>query len=718
MALVSIDWGRDGVVVAYRTGPEQAPAVLVPTGDLELDGGIELRRGSGWVLSTGRPSPDSLARVSAVVGLAADEPLAPRVELPPGTAAGLEADHLLVDGEELGAGELVDRFARTLHDWIVARVKSTPRLLAVLDLPLQQVAVVVEPGLAASARRRLRQALSRAGFGSLELHDRWRCAAAAVTAVPGEPTVVLDWTSEGLDVGALERHPEEPGSTPRLRSRWRLRAVDREHLSGGVRRTLEAMIEMPVLSEEQVRWRDPDEDTLTYVAEPDLERAALDAADRIFGGAASIDVEVAVSTTATSFEDPRPEPLEVRLDESRVRDLLALPLRRARNGLTSIRRDVGARADCAVCVLGRGFLLPGSVAIAALLRPEDLTPERLTLTPALGALRLGPKATAPSLPYDCGVVLRCLADRPRTFGTLVVPRRTPLPAARSSRSLRMSEDRAGTIEVSLYLRKADFATGELTYTTHGLYPIAPAAGKEGEVRLQAEVRVDAELSVDVTIKDLVAGREYRLESMGILGGEPLETLPDRSIDESNGGVMRNAYEALLASSTDERVSAMGRSDVVEFLRSFFEPTESEVPSLFNVALMTLSLEIEPSLAPWSDFDKEELDGFLATGRAPREDMRRAVRRLQSDLLLRLADYVAAAVGGGAELRKLCQLISSLQGLDVLDKKHFQQLVNSITLVVNRAEVASPDESAGLKLAAIKQVQSHLAHFHALALIAE
>ena len=720
MSLISVDWQSHYVAVACPVGPEQPPAVILPSGNARLSGGLVFDiNGSAqleWVESS-VASQNIVAVVNAVIDVIQCGLNIDKVWLRPGGQAMLKQREsngqfvLVIGDNEWAAKDILRRYSILLKSEIESVIERTPRLIAIIEDPPEDVACVVGTGMSARSLKVVQEVLSDAGFRAVEFVDRW--AAAAAWRLGREELssscLVIDWAHDAL-YAAVCAPRESDARSVKPTTLCRLNATSNSSIRRRIVEHLRSGGSLEVVAADRPDWSNPPPDPKPQVTPDALEKAAADLTRQILLGYGETKAEV-------ELMDDRPfevryglkndsaarSRMPVEMDKAVTASLLHEPLRRIRNGLANLRLRHERSLPAKVCAFGSGLFLPGAADVMREVFGDELQSlraEEALSAPAKGALLIARGEKPNRLPYDCGLLLVLEGPQdPNPMGTLVLRRGQTLPCQASSKEFLLAWRDGKPLGVSIYLRKPDFGQGRVIYTIHGLYSFVPATDIAGRFHLRADISVDADCRIDVTIVDLIARQELTLEQMGIFGGTRLLSPPFRKANpaELNGGLCRRMFELFRERHKERGFGGVKREEFSEFLDRNIHtggPPQRDDPRMMSRESLALSLPdvIDEEMV---DSERHALSSVLDDMTVSNDAISLACRNYLSVLLINVALGLVRFV----EDNRSGKLTKGLQRLKddatrlkthppPLGPKEFRELPNHITRVINQLELDS------------------------------
>lgn len=733
MSQISIDWRSTGVVVACPVGPEQPPAIILPTPDARLSGSLAFNADGEARLewSTQEPSKEDeggrniSAQVRAVCEIAHAGLDEERVRISPSGPAKFQRlknsskNAIVIGDQEWAANRILRRYVELLRHEIEVVIRRTPRLLAVVDAPPEDVICAVNPHTPPAAAATLRQALLGAGYRSVSLVRRWATAAAWRLRAEqlGEPCMILDWGHKSLQVGVCAGSDADfESAAPTALAT--LAAAGEEAVKRRVVEHLRSSGDFGLAAE-----TDPTSPAgRPQVTDQAIEAAADDLVRQLF-------LDTVLPRTSIRGVDNRPfeerygrkagtwEPplIPIELPPSVAAEILADPIKRVCNGLSTLQRRNGRTLPNVVGVTGCGFALPGAADAIENALDGQIHSGDAAFASAKGALLLRTTSRDRWLPYDCGIMFS-MGKAAGRIGTGVLRRGQALPCSTTSKIVTFNWNDGKPLGVSIYLRKVDFGEGKVTYASHGYYNFAPEVNTAGKVQLQAEIRADKECQIDVTVTDLVANQTMRLEQMGILGGQSMSAPPMRDSDEIDGGLFRRMFESLrstLANEYDltsddaleEMVGALSRKDFRSFLDEELGDGTSQQETPRKVAAEALALQPPNVLDEGHLGDtKKALELITHAESSSDAELKDSCGAYLSMLLIGFARGLAE-LGKNKNLARAAK--SAAQGKVPLPLNRFARLANAISPALNRLEARPNSEDDRSALSAAKKFHGRL-----------
>lgn len=538
MSGVAIDVLHDGPRVACHGGPEEPLVHVLPSVLHPIVDGLEVR-GDGEVRLALEDSAgsDADARIDRLRDLFGTDLSDANVRMRRGGSAHLATGSgvttLRVGDVVHTADTLRTAFARALRDMVLKEMDSRPQLLVLVD-DTGSAVVVSDPLAPAFCRDQLRRAFRVAGFHRVESVDRWTAAALAPGsgALP-EERWLLDWASDALRLVRCRMADDMRASPAPVDT---LRALGDDALLG-------------ILEGELARLEAGE------VSTPRRRRVQAGIAARVLLArlhrgettlCATVPVDARHDDPGRNGSLPHRTPREVQVaaDAEAIESLLAAPWRRMEN---FIRRARGSEDAVRLFIPAGGrFRTNGALDhVRRSLRGDGLfaSPDGPAFVPLIGAARVAARIDGPRLAYDCGLLLRI--DGQGAIGSLAAWRGQSLPLVAGTRWLELSVPRGEPVELSVYLRRVDFAEGMVRYGAHAACTYVPAL-RDGMARIQAVFDIDAHERIDVTIVDGVSHLRFKLRRVGLTGSAPLPEAPLRSPHEENGRGIRRYWDRIVA----------------------------------------------------------------------------------------------------------------------------------------------------------------------------
>lgn len=698
MGVLAVDWQPFGVSAACNVGPEQSPVVVeqaLVSGDLLVDsngkpflaaripeisadslvGRLVPLESPASIPAFPDPAMENLSRIRAVIDLLDGGDLGDgRTSCGPDARLKGRAGKTLLEvgGKHWGPGDVLDSFACLLIQRLESIINAQPRLVALIGPKPRKLALIIPNRFGPVPRRRLHQLFRAAGADEVDSLTRIEAITCFLQAeVPSNRSyVVLDWDIGGLTIAHVE--PAPGGELVSAQPIERIAGVGRSALRKAI-----------------------------------ASRLALDGdqSDGTERPAADTRADAWVLENFCNFEC-----FEETVDPV-VEEWLRVPFRRMRNRLGSLNSELEGGSS-AVVPTGPGFgLAHANALLHEVFRNCEVVETRDRYFAAVqGAARLAAQREPPCLPYDCGLLLRFERRRTDHVGLLIASKGASLPFLGNTRVVEIAGRPLEPVSIAVYLRKVDLGKGSLAFYTHGWYAYMPARDSSSRARLSATVTIAEDGRIDVRLRDHIAGEELRLEEMGMLGGEPINFLPPRALEEGNGRILRSLWSDFVASTL-----AANSDPTVEAWREFLADVSMEQGRSLRATAHSI-LEADWSLV-LGDQKVAECLSELGTiveeeERSERELGERCLTVI--DLVLRelndLLETQAEAFGIRSEIPP-ARTMEAVGDSSPLSEPAHRQMFAALTRLLNLVETrARPDEKTQATLQQVRRIQEQAGLF--------
>jgi hypothetical protein len=272
---------------------------------------------------------------------------------------------------------------------------------------------------------------------------------------------------------------------------------------------------------------------------------------------------------------------------------------------------------------------------------------------------------------------------------LLARRGTPLPHQVRFEGLELLSAEGHPFEISLYLRKVNFETGEITYTKHGGYGHVLGVEDERTARISVQAEFGRDGEVNLLVEDLVADSNFRLFDLNVLGGATIDRPPARSMGEymASAGAMSLYFRRLL----DEGRSGASLAEILQSLIKWETvgggpqrraPRELAAELVHMVLL--LASAAEPGLEDLRDRLRQMLDQSAAEA-----ELAAACRHYLLSALRALAEFLISSAPEGSGTEGLQRLLNETEPDD---SGQVSPLLHALMSAINRIEIGLPSDA--------------------------